>query len=231
MNNLKTHDHRSKTIKAVLFDMDGVIVDSEPLHHKAYYMMFDEVGIIVSPELYASFTGQATLEICKTLCAHFKLSQRPEELVAIKRQHFKTLFDQDPDFDLIPGVLSLIQEYHKNGLTLVLASSASMENINRIFKRFDLDQYFIAKRSGADLAASKPHPEIFEKAAQASGFSPEQCVVIEDSENGITAAKAAGIFAIAFDSPNSKAQDYTKADLVINSFEEIKYERLIQLKR
>lgn len=97
--------------------MDGVIVDSEPLHHKAYYMMFDEVGIIVSPELYASFTGQATLEICKTLCAHFKLSQRPEELVAIKRQHFKTLFDQDPDFDLIPGVLSLIQEYHKNGLT------------------------------------------------------------------------------------------------------------------
>jgi HAD superfamily hydrolase (TIGR01509 family) len=231
MNNLKTHDHRSKTIKAVLFDMDGVIVDSEPLHHKAYYMMFDEVGIIVSPELYASFTGQATLEICKTLCAHFKLSQRPEELVAIKRQHFKTLFDQDPDFDLIPGVLSLIQEYHKNGLTLVLASSASMENINRIFKRFDLDQYFIAKRSGADLAASKPHPEIFEKAAQASGFSPGQCVVIEDSENGITAAKAAGIFAIAFDSPNSKAQDYTKADLVINSFEEIKYERLIQLKR
>jgi beta-phosphoglucomutase len=230
MNNSNTHDHRSKTIKAVLFDMDGVIVDSEPLHHKAYYMMFDEVGIIVSPELYASFTGQATLEICKTLCAHFKLSQRPEELVAIKRQHFKTLFDQDPDFDLIPGVLSLIQEYHKNGLTLVLASSASMENINRIFKRFDLDQYFIAKRSGADLAASKPHPEIFEKAAQASGFSPEQCVVIEDSENGITAAKAAGIFAIAFDSPNSKAQDYTKADLVINSFEEIKYERLIQLK-
>jgi len=210
--------------------MDGVIVDSEPLHHKAYYMMFDEVGIIVSPELYASFTGQATLEICETLCAHFKLSLRPEELVAIKRQHFKTLFDQDPDFDLIPGVLSLIQEYHKNGLTLVLASSASMENINRIFKRFDLDQYFIAKRSGADLAASKPHPEIFEKAAQASGFSPEQCVVIEDSENGITAAKAAGIFAIAFDSPNSKAQDYTKADLVINSFEEIKYERLIQLK-
>jgi len=63
MNNSNTHDHRSKTIKAVLFDMDGVIVDSEPLHHKAYYMMFDEVGIIVSPELYASFTGQATLEI------------------------------------------------------------------------------------------------------------------------------------------------------------------------
>lgn len=209
--------------------MDGVIVDSEPLHHKAYHLMFEEVGIEVSDPLYASFTGQATLEICKTLCAHFELKQRPEELVAIKRQHFKRLFDQDPDFDLIPGVRSLIQDYHNNGLTLVLASSASMENINRIFARFDLEQYFIAKLSGADLAASKPHPEIFEKAAQASGFSPEECIVIEDSENGIAAAKAAGIFAIAFDSPNSKAQDYKQADLVIKSFEDIKYEPLKRL--
>ena len=209
--------------------MDGVIVDSEPLHHKAYYMMFEEVGITVTPELYASFTGQATLEICKTLCAHFMLVQPAQELVAIKRRHFKTLFDQDPDFDLIPGVRALIQDYHKNGLTLVLASSASIGNINRIFKRFDLGQYFVAKLSGADLAASKPHPEIFEKAAQATGFSPEECIVIEDSENGIAAAKAAGIFAIAFDSPRSKAQDYGQADLVIKSFDKINYEQLKRL--
>lgn len=231
MNTLNTQSPKPKTVKAVLFDMDGVIVDSEPLHHKAYYLMFEQVGIKVSNQLYASFTGQATLEICKTLCAHFELNQSPEQLVAIKRQHFKELFEQDSDFDLIPGVLSLIQDYHNNGLTLVLASSASMENINRVFTRFDLEQYFVAKLSGADLAASKPHPEIFEKAAQASGFSLEECIVIEDSENGIAAAKAAGIFAIAFDSPHSKAQDYSQADLVIQSFKEIKYAQLKRLFR
>jgi HAD superfamily hydrolase (TIGR01509 family) len=220
---------QNMSITAVLFDMDGVIVNSEPLHHKAYHLMFQEVGLTVSPELYASFTGQATLEICQTLCAHFGLEQSPEELVAIKRRHFKTLFDQDPDFDLIPGVLELIQDYFNNGLTLVLASSASMVNINRIFKRFDLDRFFVAKLSGADLKASKPHPEIFIKAAEAAGADRKNCVVIEDSENGIAAAKAADIYAIAFDSEHSKAQDYSLADLVVKSFDQISYAQLTKI--
>ena len=174
----------SQSVKAVLFDMDGVIVDSEPLHHKAYHLMFEEVGIEVEPELYASFTGQATLAICQTLVSHFSLSHRPEDLVEIKRQYFKDLFDNDKSFDLLPGVLSLIQDYYNQGLVLVLASSASMANINRIFDRFDLNQYFKAKLSGADLKASKPHPEIFINAAQAAAVPPEYCVVIEDSETG-----------------------------------------------
>ncbi len=68
-------------LKAVLFDMDGVIVDTEPLHRKAYFNMFDDVKIDVSEELYDSFTGQATLPICRTLCNHFGLSENPEHLV------------------------------------------------------------------------------------------------------------------------------------------------------
>ena len=88
-----------------------------------------------------------------------------------------------------------------------------MININRIFKRFDLDPYFKAKLSGADLKASKPHPEIFVKATEASGFPKENCFVIEDSTNGICAAKSAGLFCVGFESPHSKNQDYTKADL------------------
>ena len=84
-------------------------------------------------------------------------------------------------------MLDLIKNYHDNGLTLVLASSASMPNINRIFERFNLDQYFVAKLSGADLKQSKPHPEIFIKAAIASGHPKKNCMVIEDSSNGIKA--------------------------------------------
>jgi HAD superfamily hydrolase (TIGR01509 family) len=217
-------------VKAVLFDMDGVIVDSEPLHHKAYYLMFAQVGIEVSPELYASFTGQATLQICQTLVTHFSLDQAAESLVALKRTFFKALFEQDKSFDLLPGVLELIQDYHKNKLTLVLASSASMANINRIFERFDLNQYFKAKLSGADLKASKPHPKIFIKAAEAAGFDRTHCVVIEDSENGIAAAHAAGIFSIAYDSPHSKDQNYTQADYVIEDFSEIHFEALQKIR-
>jgi beta-phosphoglucomutase-like phosphatase (HAD superfamily) len=102
-----------------------------------------------------------------------------------------------------------------------------MENINRIFERFDLDQYFTAKLSGADLKASKPHPEIFINAAEASGFSKSECMVIEDSTNGIIAAKAAGIYCVGYNSVHSKNQDYSQADLVIEGFREISYSRII----
>lgn len=216
-------------LKAVIFDMDGVIVDSEPLHHRAYQNLFNEVGIEVSDGLYESFTGKATLPICQTLKQVFNLNESAEALVAIKRKHFKYLFDNDNSFKLIDGVLELIQDYHENGLKLVLASSASMPNINRIFERFGLDPYFVKKLSGADLKASKPHPEIFINAAKASGFKSEECMVIEDSTNGIKAANAAHIFCVGFDSKHSKNQDYSTADKVITDFKEIRFNRIKNL--
>ena len=215
-------------LKAVIFDMDGVIVDSEPLHHKAYQKMFDDFSLEVSNKLYESFTGQSTQAICETLCDLFNLKGKAELLINRKRKYFKLLFDKNQEFQLIEGVLELIKDYHKSGLNLVLASSASMENINLIFKKFDLDTYFICKLSGADLRASKPHPEIFINAAEATGFSKESCFVIEDSTNGIRAAKSAGLFCVGFKSFHSKNQDYTGADMIIDSFKEIEYSKIIK---
>jgi beta-phosphoglucomutase family hydrolase len=217
---------KTKMLKAVIFDMDGVIIDSEPMHNKAYHDMFDEVGINVSTELYESFTGQSTINICKRLCDHFNLDEAPETLVALKRKHYKHFFYSNSDLGLIDGVLDLIKDYHSNGLTLVLGSSAAMTSINQIFDRFDLNKYFVAKLSGGDLKQSKPHPEIFIKAAEATGFSKNECIVIEDSTNGIEAAKAAGIFCVGYDSFHSKNQDYSKADLVVNNFKDIAFTKI-----
>lgn len=216
-------------IEAVLFDMDGVIVDTEPLHRKSYYRMFDDFGLDVTDSLYDSFTGQATLPICRTLCENFGLSEGPEQLMSVKRKHFKHLFDTDNDLALLDGVLDLIRNYHRNDLTLVLASSASMVNIERIFDRFHLNKYFKAKISGADLKASKPHPEIFLKAAALAEKKVSNCMVIEDSTNGIAAAKAAGIYCVGYKSKNSTNQDYSQADKVINDFSEISFTRLQRL--
>lgn len=213
-------------LKAVLFDMDGVIVDTEPLHRKAYYNTFEQIGIDVPESLYVSFTGQSTLNICKQLCDHFELNYTPEELVHIKRDYFTTLFFEDDSLQLIEGVKDLIQDYYTNGLTLILASSASMFTINNVMNRFHLDQFFSDKLSGADLVASKPHPEIFIKAAAAAHALPHECIVIEDSTNGIKAAKNAGIYCVAFKSKHSKNQDYSLADKVIASFEEISIKEL-----
>ncbi len=211
-------------LKAVLFDMDGVIVDTEPLHRKAYHQMFDDVKIDVGIDLYASFTGQSTINICKRLVNHFNLSETPEYLVSLKRKHYKYFFDND-ELDLIDGVLDRIKDYHTNNVTLVVASSASMHGILQIFKRFDLNQYFSAKFSGADLKKSKPHPEIFIKAAESTGFKKSECIVIEDSTNGLQAANSAGIYCVGYKSPHSTGQDYTIADIVISDFKEIAYSK------
>ncbi len=216
-------------LKAVIFDMDGVIVNSEPLHKKAYSEMFKRVGIEVTNELYESFTGQSTLSICKTLCKTFNLENNPQELVNLKRQYFKYIFENDDDLSLIDGVHDIIKDYHKNGLTLVLASSASMITINNVFTRFGLDKYFVAKHSGADLKASKPHPEIFIKAAESSGYTRNECIVIEDSTNGIKAANSAKIYCIGYKSEHSKNQDYTTANKVISNFNEISFSKIKDL--
>ncbi|MDP5081601.1 MAG: HAD family phosphatase [Winogradskyella sp.] len=210
-------------LKAVLFDMDGVIVDTEPLHRKAYHQMFEEVNIKVDAHLYESFTGQSTLNICNRLVDHFSLKETPEVLVNLKRKHYKYLFEHDDELALIDGVLDLIKDYYLNNVKLVVASSASMEGINQIFTRFDLNQYFATKFSGADLKQSKPHPEIFIKAATSTGFNRSECMVIEDSTNGIQAAHAAGIFCVGFKSHHSSGQDYDLANIVISDFKDISF--------
>lgn len=211
-------------LKAVLFDMDGVIVDTEPLHHKAYHLMFEEFGLEVSAELYESFTGQSTKNICTLIVNYFKLNKDPLQLELIKRHHFNHLFDHDPALQLLDGVIEIIEDYYRNNVTMVLASSASRSTIDRVFDRFNLNKYFKAKHSGAELTSSKPHPEIFINAAASSGYHINECMVIEDSTNGILAAKRAGIFCVGYKSKHSKNQDYRLADLVVNNFFDLKYE-------
>ncbi|MDC0008001.1 HAD family phosphatase [Flavobacteriaceae bacterium] len=216
-------------LKAVIFDMDGVIVNSEPLHHLAYKKMFEEFKLDVSNSLYESFTGQSTYSICEQLCEIFDLKVDANSLVLSKRKHFKIIFENDSSFEMIDGAMNLIKDYFENNLTLVLASSASMTNIERIFKKFDLNKFFKAKISGADLKESKPNPEIFIKAAQLAGFKKEECIVIEDSTSGIAAAKSAQIYCVGYDSLNSKNQNYDKANLVINNFKEIQFDKISKL--
>ena len=213
-------------LKAVLFDMDGVIVDTEPLHRKAYFKMFEEYGADVDVEMFSTFTGASTQNVCEQIINRFGIDAGWEELAAAKRGHFKNYFDTDPDFDLIPGVKELIQHYFENGITLVLASSAHMNTINMVFDKFELNPYFKAKISGADLKESKPHPEIFELAAEMSDCSKDCCMVIEDSTNGIKAANAAGIFCAGYASEHSKLQDYESADILVYDFEDLRLEKM-----
>jgi len=213
-------------IQTVIFDMDGVIIDSEPVHHYAYNKLFKQLGIEVSPELYASFTGNSTKNIFERLKVIYNLGEDVETLVNAKRDLFTTAFDLKEDLYLLDGVENLIQDLHQNGMQLVLASSSAKVTIERIFNRFNLDHYFTHKVSGEDFPKSKPHPAIFEHAAFLSQTPRENCIVIEDSTNGIKAANAAGIYCIGYNSVHSKLQDLSTANLVIQHFDELSFDSI-----
>jgi HAD superfamily hydrolase (TIGR01509 family) len=204
--------------------MDGVIVDTEPVHHYAYNQHFKQLNIEVTPEMYATFTGNSTKNTYEKLKSHFEIAESVPDLVEAKRNLFNDAFDSKEDLCLIDGVEDLIKELHHNGMQLVLASSSANVTIDRVFRRFGLHQYFTHLVSGEDFPNSKPHPAIFEHAAKLSQTSVENCIVIEDSTNGIIAAKAAGIYCIGYDSINTKLQDYSKADKVIKDFSELNFE-------
>jgi len=217
-------------IQTVIFDMDGVIVDTEPVHHYAYFQHFDELNITVTEEMFTSYMGNSTRNTFQKLKETFNLDYDVEDLILRKRTLFNDAFDKKEDLFLLDGVENLIKELHQNGMQLIVASSASKVTIDRVFTRFGLHSYFSHIVSGEDFPKSKPHPAIFEHAVFLSQTPKEACVVIEDSTNGIIASKAAGIYCIGYDSENSKMQDLSLADSVIRRFDELSFEKIRNLK-
>ena len=206
--------------------MDGVIVDTEPVHKYAYQQHFKQLNINVPPQMYAAFTGNSTKNIFEILKAQFNLKEEVQTLVETKRNLFNNAFDSKKELDLLQGVEALIKELWSNNMQLVLASSSANVTINKIFDRFDLHHYFSHIVSGEEFPKSKPHPAIFLRAASLAQTPVENCIVIEDSTNGIIAAKAANIYCVGYDSLHSKMQDYSLADIVIKDFTELNYEKI-----
>jgi len=217
-------------IQTVIFDMDGVIVDTEPVHRYAYFQHFSELNIEVTEEMFTSFTGNSTRNVFQRVKTIFNLVDADvEELILRKRSLFNDAFDHKEDLELLEGVEKLIKDLHQNGMQLILASSASKVTIERVFRRFGLHPYFTHIVSGEDFPKSKPHPAIFEFAASLSVAPKENCIVIEDSTNGVLAAKAAGIYCVGYNSIHSKLQDLSKADSIINHFNDLNYTIISEL--
>jgi len=208
-------------IQTVIFDMDGVIIDSEPVYFRIDKQMFEELNIAVSFEEHCTYVGTSSQNMWDTIIKKHRLPDHPGELMRKEYNLYMDYLVSAKNLQPIDGVMELINDLHDNNFKLILASSSRMETIDIILKRFKLSDLFIARVSGSELAHSKPHPEIFLRSAQLVRSEPKECIVIEDSRNGVAAATAAGMKCIGFLNPSSGDQDLKAADMTIRSFKEL----------
>jgi HAD superfamily hydrolase (TIGR01509 family) len=207
-------------VKAVIFDMDGVIIDSEPFHWDVNKIIFKDLGIDVSFTEYQNYIGVSNTNMWTDLKNRHSLPQTVKQLVAMQVSG-NIEFMKREQFEPINGGVALIQDLEKYGIAIALASSSPYNVINIVLDKFGIKSYFSAIVSGEDFLKGKPAPDIFIKAAELLNVSPKDCVVIEDATHGVAAAKAAGMKCIGFANKNSGNQDLTKADLIVTSMSAI----------
>lgn len=206
---------------AVIFDMDGVLVNSEPHYIELEQISFKELGLEIMEEEHKTYQGTATDRMWQLIKEKHGVNTTVEELVNRTNEIVSAYFTALETIEVMPGVEEFIKKLMGDNTSIALASSSHAELIELILKKSRLNKYFDVVVDSRMAGASKPEPAIFLLAAKKLGVNPGRCVVIEDSTNGITAAKAAGMYCIAYAGPGSELQDQNRADLIIKDFHEL----------
>ena len=206
-------------IKGIIFDMDGVIVDSEPLYHEFEYNFFKNLGAKVTPEYFDKYVGCSLGATVNGVCEEFNINTIPlESVYDIFSKGAELIYSDNPKLKLCEGVIDWLEYFKENKYPMIIASSTYKHKIDICLERFNLKQYFQMYIGGDDVKKSKPDPEIILKACNKLNLNPSECIVIEDSQNGIKAAKAAGCFALGYLNRGRNLQNITDADIVFDKF-------------
>jgi len=211
-------------LRAVIFDMDGVLIDSQPYHFAVEDKMCREMGIDVSLEESLSFVGMAGAKVWGYLKNKFALQESIDELLAFENKARTAYFSSLENLQPIPGVVELLNVLKQHNIKTALASSSSAEVIEIFLSKMGLKDFFQHITNGDAVENGKPDPDIFLYTATALGENPSDCLVIEDSANGVKAAKLAGMKCIGFRNKNSGDQDLSLADMVIDDFRKVDLE-------
>ena len=205
--------------KAVIFDMDGVIADSEPIHVQAEKDLFRPYGVELSDEELQRFMGFGIEPMLQKLVKTYNVPVQSDALYA---RHKVVLLERMKNgLQPVPGATDLVLSLHAGNVPLGLATSCFREMALLVVRKFGIEACFKVVVTVEDIAKSKPDPEIFLKAAERLGFAPGECLAIEDSANGVRAAKAAGMACIGFRNEHCGLQDIGGADAVVDDLRKI----------
>jgi beta-phosphoglucomutase family hydrolase len=214
-------------IKAVIFDHDGVIADTEPLHYRAGKNVISKLGIEIEAWQKSRHIGRSTRESWELMKKTFKIEESVDALIAKKTAAVISIIKQEGVIPN-PGLIGLLESLTKGKFRMAIASGQIREVIDAVLSKIQISDYFESIVSGEDTKEGKPHPEVFLTAASQLGIKPHECVVIEDSGPGVEAAKAAGMKCIALRMPSTMRQDISKADYIVNSLADINLSVMIE---
>jgi beta-phosphoglucomutase len=212
----------------VIFDMDGVLIDSYDAHYESWQRLGREVGLAMSEEQFLRSFGRTSREVLAEFWpAMARTGDDVARLDARKEALFREIISKE--FPVMDGAVELIDALAAAGLRLAVGSSGPPTNVGLTLDRLERKAAFTGVVTGADVTRGKPHPEVFLIAAERLGVPPRRCVVIEDAPAGIEAAQAAGMRCIGLASTGRDVASLAAADLVVRSLREISVPTVLAL--
>ncbi|EJL01753.1 HAD hydrolase, family IA, variant 3 [Pseudomonas fluorescens Q2-87] len=207
-------------IQGFIFDMDGVLIDSEPVYMEQERLSYARHGVVLNETELSRFVGTTQRHMWNAIKTEYGLADSLDGLMA---EHHRLLMDalQSTPLPAMPGVTQLLTALKTAAMPCAVASSSPRELVELILRNAGLKHFFSEIVCGDEVEHSKPDPEIFLMAAKRLGVPPSSCAVIEDSAHGVAAAKAASMFCVGLLNPNSGQQDLSAADVCVHHHDEI----------
>lgn len=212
-------------VKAVIFDMDGVIIDSNPVHFKAWINVIKPFGINLVLDDFKDLIGKHSTVVAKHIKEKYGLSPSVLDLVKMKKAKYIELLPIE--VELRSNSVDFIDAVRQKYSTAV-ATSEDAKTTKLVMNKFELNDRFDTIFTSDDINKPKPYPEIYLKTAKALGVEPNECIVVEDTVPGVESAKRAGMKCIAITGSYNKDKLY-EADLIIDAFSEINAETISKL--
>ncbi|MBU5480573.1 HAD family hydrolase [Blautia sp. MSJ-19] len=205
-------------MKAIIFDKDGVLINTEPLHYKCWREILKEDGIDLEYDIYKECIGATRAVLLDILKEHYDKTYEDIDEVMNRMKDKKLEFIKAEGFPMLDGIKDSIETLHRAGYHLAVASSSPRESIEMELDAIGIRKYFEDITSGLEVEHSKPAPDIFLCAMKKLHLTPAECLVVEDSTNGGKAAEAAGMKCVWYHNPDSGDQLIPQAELEISAW-------------
>ena len=212
---------RWKQLKAILFDHDGTLVNSEPVHYQMWTSVLGRYGTSLTEQMYKDwYAGVPTKKNAQDMVHRFHLPNSAQQL-AEEKNALTRAYLQENAFPLMPGARSAIEAFHRAGFSMAVVTGAGSDSVIATLTKNQLADYFVTVVSGDQVVHSKPAPDCYLLALERLGLAASDCLAVEDTQHGLQAARAAGLDCVAIPTEMSIHHNFDGAMSKLNNLSEL----------